>query len=191
MSRIEPKPFSHYPFFVRWVLGRQVRKYGRMLAPSLLWGRLPGPFLAVLVALGAFQSRRFPVDKALRSLVSVRIAQLNGCGFCVDLNSYNFLSAAGSAGKAVEVARWRDTRLYSERERAALEYAEAVTERCAGIDDGRIASLRKHFDENEITALTAWIAFQNMSAKFNAALGAEEHGFCRLPGTDRPDSDPV
>ncbi|MFO7781263.1 MAG: carboxymuconolactone decarboxylase family protein, partial [Spirochaetia bacterium] len=50
-----------------------------------------------------------------------------------------------------------------------------------GVDDGDIASLKELFAEDEITALTAWIAFQNMSAKFNAALGAEEHGFCRLP----------
>ena len=191
MPRIDPKPLSQYPFYVRWVLRRQSRKYGRILAPSLLWGRLPGPFLAVLAALGTFQSRRFPVDSALRSLVSIRIAQLNGCSFCVDLNSHNFLRASGAEDKALAVERWRESTLYTGRERAAIEYAEAMTERCAGIDDRQIASLRKHFDEDEITALTAWISFQNMSAKFNAALGAEEHGFCRLPGSGPPGAGPV
>ena len=56
--------------------------------------------------------------------------------------------------------RWRESKLFSDRERVAL---------------------RNHFSDYEITALTAWIAFQNMGAKFNTARGAEEHGFCALP----------
>ena len=180
MSRIDPKPIKQYPWRVRWFLLRQRRKYGRVLAPSYLWGRLPGPFLGVLATLGFFQSKRYPIDAALRSLVSIRIAQLNGCFFCVDLNAHNFLRAAGDEAKAIGVAAWRDSGLYSPRERAALDYAEAVTDRCAAVDGVQIDALRAHFTDDQITALTAWIAFQNMSAKFNAALGAEEHGFCRL-----------
>ncbi len=180
MARIQPKPLSQYPWYIRWFLRRQQRKYGRVLAPSLLWGRLPGPFIGMLVTLGFFQRRSFPLSSALRSLVSIRIAQLNGCHFCVDLNSYNFMQAAGAERKAADVERWRESSLFSERERAALEFAEAVTERCAAVDSRRITALRARFTDDEITALTAWAAFQNMSAKFNAALGAEEHGFCRL-----------
>ncbi len=180
MARIEPKSISQYPWYIRWFLRRQHRKYGRALAPSLLWGRFPGPFIGVLATLGFFQRRSFPVGSTLRSLVSIRIAQLNGCHFCVDLNSYNFMQAAGAEQKAAEVERWHESSLFSDRERVALEFAEAVTERCAAVDGRQITALRAHFTEDEITALTAWVAFQNMSAKFNAALGAEEHGFCRL-----------
>ncbi len=183
MARIEAKSISQYPWYIRWFFRRQQRKYGRVLAPSLLWGRLPGPFLGMLASLGFFQRQSFPAGAALRSLVSIRIAQLNGCYFCVDLNSYNFLLAAGAAQKAAAVERWRESKLYSERERAALQYAEAMTERCASVGDRDIASLKQHFSDDEITAITAWIAFQNMSAKFNAALGAEEYGFCRLQRT--------
>ncbi|NBC29855.1 MAG: carboxymuconolactone decarboxylase family protein [Spirochaetes bacterium] len=179
MSRIAAKHFNDYPWYVRLVLRRQHRKYGRMLAPSLLWGRLPRAFVAVLASLGAFQGRRYPVDAVLRSLVSIRIAQLNGCHFCVDLNAHNFLQAAGEAQKPGEVARWRDSSVFTERERAALDYAEAMTIACDRIAGQDIDALKGHFSEDEITALSAWIAFQNMSAKFNAALGAEEHGFCR------------
>ena len=181
MSRIEPKALSRYPWSVRWFLLRQRRKYGRVLAPSLLWGRLPGVFLSVLLTLGYFQGRRFPVGALLRSLVSIRIAQLNGCYFCVDLNSYNFLRASGAEEKATEVGRWRESDRYTDLERAALDYAEVMTERCAEVSGHHITQLRRHLTDDEVTALTAWIAFQNMSAKFNAALGAEEHGFCSLP----------
>ncbi|TVR55431.1 MAG: carboxymuconolactone decarboxylase family protein, partial [Spirochaetaceae bacterium] len=112
---------------------------------------------------------------------SIRIAQLNGCFFCIDLNSFNFLRAAGQQEKATQIERWRESEIYTPAERAALEYAETMTERCASVGDAEIATLREFFTDDEITGLTAWIAFQNMSAKFNAALGAEEHGFCRLP----------
>src|SRR6056297_2418782 len=175
MPHIEPKPVPNYPWFVRLVLKRQQRKYGRVLAPALLWGRMPGPFVTMLLSLGAFQSRRFPVDAALRSLVSIRVAQLNGCSFCVDLNAHTHLQAAGEKTKALEVASWRESTVYDDRERAALLYAEEVTSHCSAIGAATIARVREHFTEDGVTALTAWISFQNMSAKFNAALGAEEH----------------
>ncbi len=43
--------------------------------------------------------------------------------------------------------------------------------------------LNINFDDDGVVALTAWIAFQNFSAKFNSALGAEDNGLCKLPGT--------
>lgn len=188
MAHITPKPLRNYPWYVRFVLKRQRRKYGHVLAPSYLWGRLPRVFLAMLASLGAFGRRRYPADAVLRSLVSVRVAQLTGCRFCVDLNSYNFLQAAGQADKPGEVERWRESGLFTERERAALDYAEAMTAACDTIDAPRVDALRQHFSDDEITALTAWIAFQNMSARFNSALGAEEHGFCRVERAGDEDS---
>jgi hypothetical protein len=52
-------------------------------------------------------------------------------------------------------------------------------------DPTLISELTKHFDEDAIVALTAWVVFQNLSAKFNAALGAEENGLCKLPDAFR------
>lgn len=181
MARIQPRPMAGYPWYVRWFLRRQERKYGATLTPSYLWGRLPGAFLGMLALLGIFSGRRFPVGSELRSLVSIRIAQLNGCAFCVDLNAYNYLNASGVAEKAADVASWHESTVYDETERAALAYAEKVTEHCSEVMDADIEALRPHFSDDEITALTAWIGFQNMSAKFNSALGAEEHGFCEFP----------
>jgi AhpD family alkylhydroperoxidase len=183
MATIAPKPLRDYPWYLRWFFGWQAHKYGQTLSPSWLWGRLPGHFAGLLFLVWRFQRRAFPVDTALRSLVSIRVAQLNGCGFCVDLNAYNLLAAAGSTAKAEAAAHWRDSALYDERERAALDYAEAMTQTGRGVSTEQVAALRPHFDADGIVALTAWIAFQNMSAKFNAALGAEANGLCRLPET--------
>lgn len=181
MARIQPRPINEYPWYIRLFLRRQARKYGAPLTPSFLWGRLPGAFLGMLALLGVFNRRRYPVDAQLRSLVSIRVAQLNGCAFCIDLNAYNYLNAKGAAEKAAEVAEWAHSALFSEAERAALAYAEKMTTQCAAVSDEDIQTLRQHLSDDEITALTAWIGFQNMSAKFNAALGAEEHGFCEFP----------
>jgi AhpD family alkylhydroperoxidase len=181
MSFIKSKALNEYPFYLRWFFRRQARKYGKTLTPSWLWGRLPAHFGGLLLMLGLFQRRRFPVDTALRSLVSARVAQLNGCAFCLDLNAYNLLQATGSAAKAEAVDRWRESGLYSDRERAVLDYAEAMTDTARRVIPAQIEALKAYFDDNGVVALTAWIAFQNLSAKFNSALGAEENSLCKLP----------
>ena len=182
MAYIQPKPLSEYPWPVRWVLKRQIRVYGEVLPPAFLWGRRPGLFFGLLAMLGVFSRPRFPILAEMRALASIRIAQLNGCHFCVDLNAHLYLEAKGQADKAKQVAKWASTQdVFNEKEKAILRYAEAMTEDCASINASSIEALRTHFSDDEITALTAWVAFQNMSAKFNTALGAEPHGFCEIP----------
>jgi AhpD family alkylhydroperoxidase len=181
MAFIPPKPLAEYPWFLRWFFRRQERKYGMTLSPSWLWGRIPAHFGGMLLMLALFQRKSFPIDAALRSLVSVRVAQLNGCGFCVDLNAYNLLRAAGSNDKAEAVAGWRESPIFTAREKAALDYAEAMTNTTRRVESAQLEALKPHFDHDGIVALTAWIAFQNLSAKFNAALGAEDNGLCELP----------
>ena len=181
MPSIPPKPLAEYPWYLRWFFRRQATKYGRTLSPSLLWGRRPAEFAVMLVMVGLFQRRSFPIDVALRSLVSIRVAQLNGCAFCVDLNAYNLLQTSQSSEKAAATARWRASVIFTERECAALDYAEAMTDTTRRVEPRHLEALRAHFDDDTIVALTAWIAFQNLSAKFNSALGAEENGLCQLP----------
>jgi alkylhydroperoxidase family enzyme len=75
---------------------------------------------------------------------------------------------------------WERSGLFSERERVALEYAEAVTLRSEAIDEDLMERLKKHYDDDAIIERTALIAFQNLSSKFNSALGVPQ-GFCRIP----------
>lgn len=70
--------------------------------------------------------------------------------------------------------------MFDERERAALEFADAVTLRSAAIEADVSERLQRLFDTDAIVELTALIAFQNLSAKFNAALGVPPQGFCRI-----------
>jgi len=168
-----------YPWYVRVIFRLQRRKYGRVLEPARLWGRTPRVFLAMSAMYGALDRKSSPLAPALRSLVQVRVSQMNGCPFCTDINSAGALRRGASADQLAALAAFRDSPLFSEPEKAALEHAEAMTQTGrAGAPP--IERLRKHFDDDAIIELTALIAFQNMSSKFNAALGVPAQGFCEL-----------
>ncbi|RME97182.1 MAG: carboxymuconolactone decarboxylase family protein, partial [Alphaproteobacteria bacterium] len=125
--------------------------------------------------------RSSPLDPALRSLVTVLVSKINWCRFCVDLNSATLLKRGMSMEKISALERWRESRLFDERERAALAYAEAITRSDVQVEDCHIDALRHHFDDDAIIELTGLIAFQNMSSKFNAALDVAPQGFCTMP----------
>ena len=83
--------------------------------------------------------------------------------------------------KLAAVTGWRDSGLFTEPERLALEYAERVTITDQSVDDAFFARLRQHYSEAQIVELTAAIAFENFRSKFNPTLGVEAQGFCLIP----------
>ena len=87
----------------------------------------------------------------------------------------------GKLDRVAEVLTWRDSTLFSESERVALEYAEAVTYTDRQVDDALFAEVKKNFTEPQIVELTAAIAFENFRSKFNPTLGVEAQGFCLVP----------
>lgn len=179
--RVTEKSLDRYPWYVRPFFWRQRRKYGQVLIPGMLWGRVPKLFMAVAVLYGVLDRRASPIDPVLRSLVTVRVSQMNWCRFCVDINSATLAARSGTTTKVDELATWRDSTAFTPTERAALDYAEAMTDSARGVTDELVERLREFFDEDGIVELTGLIAFQNMSSKFNAALAVPAQGFCPLP----------
>ena len=110
----------------------------------------------------------------------MRISQINWCAFCVDLNSAAALERAVAPEKLAALADFERSPLYTEREKAALAFAEALTDSARRVDDACFARLRSQFDEQAALEITALTAFQNLSSKFNAALGVPVQGFCSL-----------
>jgi uncharacterized peroxidase-related enzyme len=180
--RIAPTGARRAPWYVRLILAAQRRKYGRSLAPSLAWARLPRAFAALTLLYRALDRAGSPLDPGLRALVQVRVSQLNGCAFCVDANSAAALERDVDPDKLAALADATDAPVFDARERAAFAYAEAMTESGRGVDDALFARLRREFDEDAVVELTALVAFQNMTSKFNAALGIPAQGLCVLPG---------
>lgn len=83
--------------------------------------------------------------------------------------------------KLAEVTTWRDSMLFSEAERLALEYAERITYTDRKVDDALVADLKSHYSDAQLVELTAAIAMENFRSKFNPALGIEAQGFCMVP----------
>jgi AhpD family alkylhydroperoxidase len=110
------------------------------------------------------------------------VSQINGCHFCVDLNSFIVLRRGLDPDKLAALAEFEASASFSEREKAALAYAEVVTDSNRRASPAHFERLRRYFDDDSIIELTALIAFQNLSSKFNAALGVEPQGFCVVPG---------
>lgn len=180
--RIAPKPLRAYPWYLRPFFWNQRRKYGAVLDSALAWARAPRLFLGVAMLYGMIDRRSSPLEPALRSLVTVRVSQINHCPFCVDLNSATLVRRGASFEKVDALAHWRESGLFSGRERAALEYAEAMTRSDRGVDDALMARVRREFDDDAVVELTGLVAFQNLSSKFNSALAVPPQGFCRMPG---------
>jgi len=182
--RISEKPLSEYSWYIHPFFWNQKRKYGQILKPALLWGRVPKLFAAVATLYGVLDRKSSPLSPALRSLVTVRVSQINWCAFCVDINASTLAKRLGSLDKIEVLEQWRESELFDEKERIALEYAEAMTYSDRQVDDKLMNELKNFFDEETIVELTGLIAFQNMSSKFNSALDAPAQGFCKISFLD-------
>jgi alkylhydroperoxidase family enzyme len=90
------------------------------------------------------------------------------------------MRAGASEAKIQQIERHADSALYSERERLALTYAEAMTITGHKVTEDLFARVRRTFSEAEIVELTAAVALENFRSKFNTALGIEAQGFCVL-----------
>jgi AhpD family alkylhydroperoxidase len=127
VARITTPPEHRFPWYVRLFFWNQRRRYGAVLEPARLWGRSPSVFAALALLFGALDRRRSPLPAALRALLTVRVSQLNWCAFCVDINGARVLKLGVDEHKLADLAAFRDSPRFDAREKAALEYAEAVT----------------------------------------------------------------
>lgn len=178
MPVIETSKAHRFPWYVKLFFWNQRRKYGAVLEPARLWGRSPKVFVALASLYGALDRRSSPIEPPLRSLVTVRVSQINWCSFCVDINSATVLNRGVERQKLGALAEFEKSPLFSEREKAALAYAEAITYSDGRATPAHFSRLKRHFDDDAVVELTGLIAFQNLSSKFNAALGVEPQGFC-------------
>ena len=179
--RVTEKPISSYPWYLRPFFWNQKRKYGQILKPALIWARVPRLFAAIAILYGVLDRKSSPIDPVVRSLITVRVSQINGCRFCIDINSAVLAKRTGSMNKVEALVRWQESALFDNKERVVLEYVEAVTYTGRQVDDDLTQRLYEHFNEDEIVELTGLIAFKNLSSKFNSALDLPAQGFCRLP----------
>ncbi len=115
------------------------------------------------VAPGAMQAMRgleryvrgCGLEHELLELVKLRASYLNGCAYCVDMHSKDARAAGETEQRIYAVPVWRETPFFTERERAALAWTEAVTELGrSGVPDALFEEVRAHFTDEELVNLT-------------------------------------
>jgi AhpD family alkylhydroperoxidase len=103
------------------------------------------------------------LEPKLLYLVHLRTSQINGCSYCVDMHTREAREAGESEQRVYLVAAWKESPLYSARERAALAWAETVTKIAdAGVPDALYEQVLEHFTSDELVKLTVAIGLMNM-----------------------------
>ena len=110
----------------------------------------------------------------VQDLVKLRASQINGCGFCTDMHTKDALAAGEDPQRLSLVAAWRDAKVFTEPERAALALAEEgtrIADAATGVSDEVWQTAQKHFDEDQLAALVLCIAVINAYNRMNVMVG--------------------
>jgi len=111
------------------------------------------------------------IEESLLELVKTRASQMNGCAWCLDMHTKDARARGETEQRLHLLVAWREAPLFSERERAALAWTEAVTVLGAhGVSDEVYNEARKHFDEKSLVNLTLAIIAMNSWNRLNVAF---------------------
>src|SRR5215813_10427493 len=135
--------------------------------------------LQAMFGLGAYLAKS-SLEKSLLHLIEFRVSQINGCAFCLDMHSKDMRAEGETEQRLYVLEAWRETPFYTERERAALAWAEAVTLVTQGhVSDEVYEDARKQFNEQELIDLTLAVVTINSWNRLNIA-------FRTTPGSYQP-----
>lgn len=176
--RLQPieKPKGIMMRFAFWMTRREL---GKVITPmKVLYTRVPG-LLKPSYEIQKFGMKGIKLEAALKFLIPSLTAQINGCGFCIDIGRAVAMRESVSMEKMDAVLEYKTSPLFSERERAALAYAEEAT-RNKKVSDATFATLRKNFSEREIVEITWLNAVENYYNLINLPLEIESDGLCAI-----------
>jgi AhpD family alkylhydroperoxidase len=193
-TRIEPLPPKRAGLLTRAMYQVAKRRYGQV----------PEPFAVAahhrkLMVAGAVHETM--IDRASKTLpVSVRelavfwTARTIGCSWCVDFGSMLQRLDGLDMQRLKDIGNYATSPAFSDDERAAIAYADAMTTDPHTVTDEQVADLRARFGDAGVIELTYQIGVENMRARMNSALGITEQGFnsgdsCRIPWASGAASD--
>ena len=118
------------------------------------------------------------IEKPLQDLMYFRVSQINGCAYCLDMHSKDLRAHGETEQRLHMIAAWRETPFYTDRERAALAWAEALTLVTQGhVPDAVYEQVRSEFSEEEIIDLTVAVNTINDYNRINIAFRTEAGGY--------------
>jgi AhpD family alkylhydroperoxidase len=120
------------------------------------------------------------LERSLLELVKMRASQINGCGYCLDMHSKDARAEGETEQRLYLLDAWREAPFYTDRERAALEWTEAVTKITEGhVPDAVYESVRAHFSEEELVHLTLGVVAINGWNRLMIAFRVEPGSYRR------------
>src|SRR5579859_3407286 len=174
------------PRVMKKMTGRDAQT-GSGMEPIEIWAHQP----KMMMGMGRFNQavrKGKAVDERLKNLVELKGAQMIGCEFCVDLGSQICRNSGFSDEELLALPRYRDSELFSERDKLALDYAVGMMRTPVDVGDELFARMKEAFSVEQLVEITALLTVVNLD-RFNAAFGIGSAGFsegmvCVLP--DRP-----
>jgi AhpD family alkylhydroperoxidase len=176
MSRLAPieKPVS---LKARLAYRIMKKRFGKVITPAkVVYNRVPEAW-DLGYRMGMLVDKGLTLDAELKFLVQTLVSSINECAFCVDFAEHRAKGLRVDVAKARAIRDFASHPKFTARERAALAYAEEVTEH-KRVSDETFAVLREHFNEREIVELTLLTAIDNFYNLVNVPLGIESDGFC-------------
>ena len=152
------------------------KKYGDVLEPGKAWLHNRG----VLTSNGLLEltaARWKKADPTLKALAVMVTSGQIGCSWCIDFGYWEFHHQGIDRDKLRSVPQWRDSDVYTDLERAVMEYAEAMTATPPEVTDELVARLRQELSDAELVELTSVVSLENYRSRTNAALGLTSQGF--------------
>ena len=150
-----------------------------MMQPRMAYAKVAPGVYKTMLALESYLSD-CGLERALLDLVRLRASQINGCAFCIDMHWKDLRAAGESEQRLYELNAWRETPFYTDRERAAMAWTEAVTLITDGhVPDEVYAQARAQFSEAELANLT--LAVVAINGWNRLAIS-----FRTVPGTYQP-----
>ena len=190
-TRIEPLPPKRANPLIRAMYRYAKRRFGEVPEPFAVAAHHPRLLVANAVHEAMLQSASRQLPANVRELAVYWTARTVGCSWCVDFGSMLQRLDGLDIERLKDIDNYATSQYFTDDERAAIAYADAVTTDPHTVTDEQVADLRARFGENGVIELTYQIGIENMRARMNTALGITEQGFnsgdaCRVPWMTEP-----
>lgn len=161
------------------------RRFGSVPEPMAVMAHHQKLLAAYGVSETAMEKASTVLPASVREVALYRVATTVGCSWCVDFGTMLQRLDGLDVDRLQHIDEYETSPLYSEDERAAIAYAEAMTSTPMTVTDEQVADLQKRFGNDGLVELSYQIGFENHRARMNAALGITDQGFstdsCRVP----------
>ena len=185
-TRIEPVSPQRASLLTRLMWRYAKRRFGEVPEPFAIYAHHPGVMLAGAMHEGVLEKASTTLPASVRELAVYWTARQIGCSWCVDFGAMLMRLEGLDMARLKDIDDYASSPRFSDDERAAIAYAEAMTTDPHTVTDDQVADLRRRFGDKGVIELTYQIGVENMRARVNAALGITEQGFssgdaCRVP----------